>query len=144
MTTMDQNSYDDKKFIAINDAINAQPLLMRCFCLCRVRHLLLVEPWGFPARPDNPNHYSIPVWIRAIGAVMSPFNPLAGLRLAGPLGQNIHTFTNLHMHLNIPGTLVGFFLFCFVFNACVLKFKFITQTIRLLFQTYTISPVPIT
>ncbi|XP_015248416.1 PREDICTED: 1-acylglycerol-3-phosphate O-acyltransferase ABHD5 [Cyprinodon variegatus] len=52
----------------------------------RVKHLLLVEPWGFPARPENPNHYSIPVWIRAIGAIMSPFNPLAGLRLAGPLG----------------------------------------------------------
>ncbi|XP_045920187.1 1-acylglycerol-3-phosphate O-acyltransferase ABHD5-like [Micropterus dolomieu] len=52
----------------------------------RVKHLLLVEPWGFPARPDNPNHNSIPVWIRAMGAVMSPFNPLAGLRLAGPLG----------------------------------------------------------
>ncbi|KAA8586150.1 hypothetical protein FQN60_007719 [Etheostoma spectabile] len=31
-------------------------------------------------------HSSIPVWIRAMGAVMSPFNPLAGLRLAGPLG----------------------------------------------------------
>ncbi|XP_071356459.1 1-acylglycerol-3-phosphate O-acyltransferase ABHD5-like [Trachinotus anak] len=52
----------------------------------RVKHLLLVEPWGFPARPENPNHNSIPVWIRAMGAVMSPFNPLAGLRLAGPLG----------------------------------------------------------
>ncbi|XP_062291729.1 1-acylglycerol-3-phosphate O-acyltransferase ABHD5-like isoform X1 [Scomber scombrus] len=52
----------------------------------RVKHLLLVEPWGFPARPENPNHGSIPVWIRAMGAVMSPFNPLAGLRLAGPLG----------------------------------------------------------
>ncbi|XP_005940918.1 1-acylglycerol-3-phosphate O-acyltransferase ABHD5 [Haplochromis burtoni] len=52
----------------------------------RVKHLLLVEPWGFPARPENPNHNSIPMWIRAIGAVMSPFNPLAGLRLAGPLG----------------------------------------------------------
>ncbi|KAM7383929.1 hypothetical protein PAMA_011334 [Pampus argenteus] len=52
----------------------------------RVKHLLLVEPWGFPARPENPNHSSIPVWIRAMGAVMSPFNPLAGLRLAGPLG----------------------------------------------------------
>ncbi|TNN54884.1 Protein ABHD4 [Liparis tanakae] len=51
----------------------------------RVKHLLLVEPWGFPARPENPHHNSIPVWIRAIGAVMSPFNPLAGLRLAGPL-----------------------------------------------------------
>ncbi|XP_023116723.1 1-acylglycerol-3-phosphate O-acyltransferase ABHD5-like [Amphiprion ocellaris] len=52
----------------------------------RVKHLLLVEPWGFPARPETPNHYTIPVWIRAIGAFMSPFNPLAGLRLAGPLG----------------------------------------------------------
>ncbi|XP_069577596.1 1-acylglycerol-3-phosphate O-acyltransferase ABHD5-like [Brachyistius frenatus] len=52
----------------------------------RVKHLLLVEPWGFPARPENPNHNSIPVWIRAMGAFMSPFNPLAGLRLAGPLG----------------------------------------------------------
>ncbi|XP_029022824.1 1-acylglycerol-3-phosphate O-acyltransferase ABHD5-like [Betta splendens] len=52
----------------------------------RVRHLLLVEPWGFPARPENPNQNSIPMWIRTMGAVMTPFNPLAGLRLAGPLG----------------------------------------------------------
>lgn len=52
----------------------------------RVKHLLLVEPWGIPARPENPHHSSIPVWIRAMGAFMSPFNPLAGLRLAGPLG----------------------------------------------------------
>lgn len=59
----------------------------RLLTVFRVKHLLLVEPWGFPARPDNPNHYSIPVWIRAMGAIMSPFNPLAGLRLAGPLGQ---------------------------------------------------------
>ncbi|XP_026156148.1 1-acylglycerol-3-phosphate O-acyltransferase ABHD5-like [Mastacembelus armatus] len=55
----------------------------------RVKHLLLVEPWGFPARPENPNHNSIPVWIRTMGAVMSPFNPLAGLRLAGPLGPKL-------------------------------------------------------
>ncbi|XP_077362763.1 1-acylglycerol-3-phosphate O-acyltransferase ABHD5 isoform X1 [Festucalex cinctus] len=55
----------------------------------RVKHLLLVEPWGFPARPENPHHNSIPVWIRAMGAVMSPFNPLAGLRLAGPLGPTL-------------------------------------------------------
>ncbi|KAJ3609112.1 hypothetical protein NHX12_023638 [Muraenolepis orangiensis] len=52
----------------------------------RVKSLLLVEPWGFPGRPDNPQHEAIPVWIRAFGASMSPFNPLAGLRLAGPLG----------------------------------------------------------
>uniref|UniRef100_A0A8D3DQ03 1-acylglycerol-3-phosphate O-acyltransferase ABHD5 n=1 Tax=Scophthalmus maximus TaxID=52904 RepID=A0A8D3DQ03_SCOMX len=64
----------------------------------RVKSLLLVEPWGFPARPENPNHNSIPVWIRAIGAVMSPFNPLAGLRLAGPLGQHTHTHTHTHTY----------------------------------------------
>uniref|UniRef100_A0A8C7TLG1 1-acylglycerol-3-phosphate O-acyltransferase ABHD5 n=1 Tax=Oncorhynchus mykiss TaxID=8022 RepID=A0A8C7TLG1_ONCMY len=52
----------------------------------RVKHLILVEPWGFPARPESlDQEKSIPVWIRAMGAVMSPFNPLAGLRLAGPL-----------------------------------------------------------
>ncbi|KAL3044095.1 1-acylglycerol-3-phosphate O-acyltransferase ABHD5-like [Trematomus bernacchii] len=55
----------------------------------RVKHLLLVEPWGFPARPENPNHSSIPVWIRAMGAAMSPFNPMAGLRVAGPLGPKL-------------------------------------------------------
>lgn len=71
--------------------------------LCRVKRLLLVEPWGFPARPDNPNHSSIPVWIRAIGAVMSPFNPLAGLRLAGPLGHFSHTHTHtFQLQLNSP------------------------------------------
>uniref|UniRef100_A0A3B4AXS5 1-acylglycerol-3-phosphate O-acyltransferase ABHD5 n=1 Tax=Periophthalmus magnuspinnatus TaxID=409849 RepID=A0A3B4AXS5_9GOBI len=52
----------------------------------RVKHLLLVEPWGFAARPENPNSRSFPMWIRAMGAFMSPFNPLAALRLAGPLG----------------------------------------------------------
>ncbi|KAK2830136.1 hypothetical protein Q5P01_018067 [Channa striata] len=52
----------------------------------RVKQLLLVEPWGFPARPENSNQSSIPMWIRTMGAVMTPFNPLAGLRLAGPLG----------------------------------------------------------
>ncbi|XP_049439155.1 1-acylglycerol-3-phosphate O-acyltransferase ABHD5 [Epinephelus fuscoguttatus] len=53
----------------------------------RVKHIVLVEPWGFPERPyiveaDRP----IPVWIKALGALFSPFNPLAGLRLVGPLG----------------------------------------------------------
>lgn len=70
-----------------------------CIFVRRVKHLLLVEPWGFPARPHNPNHNAIPVWIRAMGAVMSPFNPLAGLRLAGPLGQVINTGTHANAHL---------------------------------------------
>ncbi|KAG7245173.1 hypothetical protein INR49_023739, partial [Caranx melampygus] len=41
---------------------------------------------GF-GRSSRPEFSTSPeVWIRAVGAVMSPFNPLAGLRLAGPLG----------------------------------------------------------
>uniref|UniRef100_A0A3B4BG36 1-acylglycerol-3-phosphate O-acyltransferase ABHD5 n=1 Tax=Periophthalmus magnuspinnatus TaxID=409849 RepID=A0A3B4BG36_9GOBI len=56
----------------------------------RVKHIILVEPWGFPesfdqSDPDRP----IPVWIKALGAMFSPFNPLAGLRLVGPLGPTL-------------------------------------------------------
>ncbi|XP_066539097.1 1-acylglycerol-3-phosphate O-acyltransferase ABHD5 isoform X1 [Hoplias malabaricus] len=53
----------------------------------RVKHMILVEPWGFPERPEpGDQDRPIPVWIKALGAMLSPFNPLAGLRLAGPLG----------------------------------------------------------
>uniref|UniRef100_A0A8C9PFS4 1-acylglycerol-3-phosphate O-acyltransferase ABHD5 n=1 Tax=Spermophilus dauricus TaxID=99837 RepID=A0A8C9PFS4_SPEDA len=54
----------------------------------RVSHLILVEPWGFPERPDLADQdRPIPVWIRALGAALTPFNPLAGLRIAGPFGE---------------------------------------------------------
>lgn len=53
----------------------------------RVKHLILVEPWGFPECPDTAEaDRPIPVWIKALCAMFSPFNPLAGLRLVGPLG----------------------------------------------------------
>ncbi|XP_039592865.1 1-acylglycerol-3-phosphate O-acyltransferase ABHD5 [Polypterus senegalus] len=56
----------------------------------RVKHLILVEPWGFPERPNNADlDRPIPIWIKALGAMLSPFNPLAGLRLAGPLGPSL-------------------------------------------------------
>ncbi|KAM8967307.1 1-acylglycerol-3-phosphate O-acyltransferase ABHD5 isoform 2-T2 [Pelodytes ibericus] len=56
----------------------------------RVKSLILVEPWGFPDRPNNGEEdRPIPIWIRAVGAMLSPFNPLAGLRLAGPLGLSL-------------------------------------------------------
>ncbi|KAG7276088.1 hypothetical protein CRUP_035164 [Coryphaenoides rupestris] len=65
----------------------AEEQFLRALEEWRERRLLLVEPWGFPGRPDSsPQQGTIPVWIRAVGASMSPFNPLAGLRLAGPLG----------------------------------------------------------
>ncbi|XP_003215710.1 1-acylglycerol-3-phosphate O-acyltransferase ABHD5 [Anolis carolinensis] len=56
----------------------------------RAKHLILVEPWGFPERPSSAEHErSIPIWIKALGAVLSPFNPLAGLRIAGPFGLSL-------------------------------------------------------
>ncbi|XP_056141971.1 1-acylglycerol-3-phosphate O-acyltransferase ABHD5 [Lampris incognitus] len=56
----------------------------------RVKHIVLVEPWGFPERPDMADQdRPIPVWIKALGAMLSPFNPLAGLRLVGPLGPTL-------------------------------------------------------
>lgn len=56
----------------------------------RVKHLLFVEPWGFPQRPDTGDQdRPMPIWIKALGAMLSPFNPLAGLRAAGPLGPTL-------------------------------------------------------
>ncbi|KAM9309282.1 1-acylglycerol-3-phosphate O-acyltransferase ABHD5 isoform 2-T2 [Pholidichthys leucotaenia] len=56
----------------------------------RVKHMVLVEPWGFVACPDTSEaDRPIPVWIKALGALFSPFNPLAGLRLLGPLGPTL-------------------------------------------------------
>ncbi|XP_068120940.1 1-acylglycerol-3-phosphate O-acyltransferase ABHD5 isoform X2 [Hyperolius riggenbachi] len=56
----------------------------------RVKSIILVEPWGFPERADNvTDDRPIPIWIKAIGTVLSPFNPLAGLRVAGPLGLSL-------------------------------------------------------
>ena len=54
----------------------------------RIQHLILADPWGFPVKPteDNINRH-IPVWVKFLGAVLSPFNPLAGLRAAGPWGK---------------------------------------------------------
>ncbi|XP_036822266.1 1-acylglycerol-3-phosphate O-acyltransferase ABHD5-like isoform X2 [Oncorhynchus mykiss] len=56
----------------------------------RVKHMVLVEPWGLPERPDTEDQdRPTPVWIKALGAMLSPFNPLAGLRLVGPLGPTL-------------------------------------------------------
>ncbi|XP_068425443.1 1-acylglycerol-3-phosphate O-acyltransferase ABHD5 [Clinocottus analis] len=57
----------------------------------RVKHMVLVEPWGFPENPDAAAAADrpTPVWIKALGSMFSPFNPLAGLRLVGPLGPGL-------------------------------------------------------
>lgn len=51
----------------------------------RVKHLILADPWGFPERPED--FKDVPLLIRTISYVMKPFNPLAGIRVAGPFGK---------------------------------------------------------
>ena len=56
----------------------------------RVKHLILVDPWGFPEKPpDNEMENRFPRWIRVIATMLQPFNPLAGLRVAGPWGKTL-------------------------------------------------------
>lgn len=64
----------------------------------RVSHLILVDPWGFPEKPQPQQDGSSgqlsevkrpgpPRWVRAAASVLSFFNPLAIVRLAGPWGE---------------------------------------------------------
>ncbi|KAL3859768.1 hypothetical protein ACJMK2_009964 [Sinanodonta woodiana] len=56
----------------------------------RIRHLILVDPWGFPEKPpDDERARRIPTWVRIIATLVQPFNPLAILRVAGPLGPTL-------------------------------------------------------
>uniref|UniRef100_A0AC35TW66 AB hydrolase-1 domain-containing protein n=1 Tax=Rhabditophanes sp. KR3021 TaxID=114890 RepID=A0AC35TW66_9BILA len=49
----------------------------------RVRHLVLADPWGFAAEPaEADKKFNIPPWLKAVGSVVTMFNPLATLRLA--------------------------------------------------------------
>ncbi|KAB7505516.1 1-acylglycerol-3-phosphate O-acyltransferase ABHD5 [Armadillidium nasatum] len=55
----------------------------------RISHLILADPWGFPERPlDVAERYNLPLWVKAVGAIVQPFNPLFLLRTAGPLGYS--------------------------------------------------------
>lgn len=64
----------------------------------RVSHLILVDPWGFPEKTqpqqaDSASQVSEvkrpgpPRWVKAVASVLSFFNPLAIIRLAGPWGE---------------------------------------------------------
>lgn len=53
----------------------------------RVKHLILADPWGFTERPED--FKDLPFLIRTISYVMKPFNPLTGIRVAGPFGKNM-------------------------------------------------------
>uniref|UniRef100_A0A1I7RYL6 AB hydrolase-1 domain-containing protein n=1 Tax=Bursaphelenchus xylophilus TaxID=6326 RepID=A0A1I7RYL6_BURXY len=49
-----------------------------------VRHLVLVDPWGFVPKPPDDQSYAYQ-WIHTLGYYLSKFNPLTFLRLLGQL-----------------------------------------------------------
>ena len=57
----------------------------------RVRHLVLVDPWGFPNKPldSGDRQVNLPTWVRAVARVVTLFTPLASLRAAGPFGRGM-------------------------------------------------------
>lgn len=70
----------------------------------RVKHLILVDPWGFPEQtqpgtePQGEQTQGgaevvkrppIPRWVKAVVSVVSLFNPLAVIRAAGPWGPGL-------------------------------------------------------
>ncbi|XP_041031346.1 (Lyso)-N-acylphosphatidylethanolamine lipase isoform X2 [Carcharodon carcharias] len=56
----------------------------------RVKHLILVDPWGFPERPaDLSESWKPPMWVKAAATILGRFNFLAVLRAAGPWGPSL-------------------------------------------------------
>lgn len=62
---------------------------MTCFLMItRIRHLILADPWGFPEKPvDQNGKLPVPWYYRTAARLITPFNPLAGLRVLGPWGE---------------------------------------------------------
>jgi len=66
----------------------------------RVRHLLLVSPWGFSEQQSEINsvctstsdaigdrQLPMPLWVKVLALLLQPFNPFAALRIAGSWGM---------------------------------------------------------
>lgn len=54
----------------------------------KIQHLFLVDPWGFPELASS-EYNEIPLRYRVVAKLASPFNPLAVVRAAGPLGPGL-------------------------------------------------------
>lgn len=55
----------------------------------RVKHLILVDPWGFTEKPpDSELRRQMPWWVHGVAKFVSLFNPFAVFRAAGPLGES--------------------------------------------------------
>jgi pimeloyl-ACP methyl ester carboxylesterase len=56
-----------------------------------VKHLILIDPWGFQERPADMDKRPMPLWIKCVRRMMTPMNPFSALRIAGPWGPSLIT-----------------------------------------------------
>ncbi|RWS05980.1 Abhydrolase domain-containing protein 4-like protein [Dinothrombium tinctorium] len=59
-----------------------------------VAHIILVDPWGLQSAQQvqenrRLTHYQLPLWVKVVSAFLQSFNPLTGLRIAGPWGLKL-------------------------------------------------------
>lgn len=56
----------------------------------RVRHLILVDPWGLPASPSEEEfRQKYPRWAGILWRIVSNLNPFTPVRVAGPWGPDL-------------------------------------------------------
>uniref|UniRef100_A0A915Q2U8 AB hydrolase-1 domain-containing protein n=1 Tax=Setaria digitata TaxID=48799 RepID=A0A915Q2U8_9BILA len=82
-----------------------------------VRHLVLVDPWGFPERPPEISlQQNYPSWIRVTARAMSLFYPLTALRWAGPYGvtmiKKLRPDLSLRFRCDDPNAIYEYFYQC--------------------------------
>jgi len=53
----------------------------------RIRHLILLDPWGFPQNVLRP--IQLPYWFNPVARILTANNLLSGLRAAGPWGPKL-------------------------------------------------------
>lgn len=63
-------------------------IIIEFIILCRVKHLILADPWGFP---EKPKEISAPLWVRAIAKIYGNVNPLWILRAGMNQNKMIET-----------------------------------------------------
>ena len=65
----------------------------------RVRHLILVDPWGFPIYADCQDTKKMPLWASLATSLLTVLNPLTPVRWAGPFGE---CFSDLPQGIHVP------------------------------------------
>ncbi|TKR59406.1 hypothetical protein L596_029080 [Steinernema carpocapsae] len=67
----------------------------------KVRHLILVEPWGFEEEPHvYENLIQVPIWMKGVAFLLSMFLPLFFVRIVGPLAPKVFRMFSTNLMRN--------------------------------------------